>query len=530
MISTQCPQAGCARNLKVPPEMAGRVLVCPGCGTRFQLPPRVQAIPLPTATATGPAPVPLVPAPGTHPAPLPLPTAPRKATPLPPPQNRSRDEEIDDPPPKLKGKRARRDRDEDIDDAPPKQSRRSRRDDDDNSKPQAKKTGGRVLVFVGGSVAVLLAISIVVGGCVLFSQPPQPKVYGKYGGIEIGSSGVKAVAVEFFEDTVEGYDYREIVKPKSENPDLGSLTAASQFDATKLNAAMQHVLAHQKAITEAGVPADRIFLLASSGLFEECKTEGERRLAEEVLCKRVRDEVGKDLDTVTVRQEARYEALHCLKPTQRKESLLIDVGGGNTKGGGFDDKGLFVNMESEYGSKTYTAKVEENDKPSNPRTVDRLRDEHLTRPLRAQVTDQPTLAAGKRVCLLGGIAWALTTYTHPTAVDDDRVPLTAADIDEFSRLASTRGQEGVRADIVKGAMKLKPEVGEKVKAEMASVARPFGEKKEARLRGGAEVLRALSEAYDFRRKELYFYRKGEHALILGYMADKSGVDKPTARK
>ena len=87
-------------------------------------------------------------------------------------------------------------------------------------------------------------------------------------------------------------------------------------------------------------------------------------------------------------------------------------------------------------------------------------------------------------------------------------------------------QEAVRKELAAEVAKKSDPLGKEVTTELGRVSKAFSEKE---LQGGGEVLRAVADAYQFEKKTVHFYRNGQHAWLLGYMADKSGAEK-AARK
>jgi exopolyphosphatase/pppGpp-phosphohydrolase len=268
------------------------------------------------------------------------------------------------------------------------------------------------------------------------------------------------------------------------------------------------------------VAKDRIHVVASSGLMGNFKTPESRERAKDALNERVRAAVGVEVGFVTTEEEGKYGAINSIPPEKRKDGLFLDVGGNNTKGGLFQGDG-FLATNFKFGSVNFTDEAKK-----RGRRPETLRENLLTDPLREESGNKPALRARKDVCLAGGIVWAMATYTRPQDSDPavQRVGLSVADFDRFRDQVGKLDQNKVRADAA-DKVASNPDRKKQVEAEFQRVKEAFTDEQ---LRGGAEVLRAVADAYEFDKKNVHFYRHGQYAWPLGYIADKSGIEKAAA--
>ena len=152
-----------------------------------------------------------------------------------------------------------------------------------------------------------------------------------YGGIEVGSKGVKATAIRAIESE-DGYNvklvYAEVVnttimqlKDNKFAPDVIRDTAA----------AIGKLLTRMK--TEYHIPEDRIGIIGSSGLRADNPQD---------LVKAVREKTGKTMSFLDVETEVQLSIVGTIPQRYRTKnswidnrgiSMLLDVGSGNTKGG-----------------------------------------------------------------------------------------------------------------------------------------------------------------------------------------------------
>ncbi len=198
------------------------------------------------------------------------------------------------------------------------------------------------------------------------------------------------------------------------------------------------------------------------------------------------------------------------------ESLLLDIGSGNTKGG-YRDAADCVSVSVPYGSVTFADLVKSrSDKAPFADAAAALRDEVLAPALKKALADKPELAKRERVYLSGGAAWALATLIHP-GDRGDYVALTAEDVDAYRALLRKDPAAFPAVDLSGVADAAAREAAEKEIAQVKSVFKP------EQLIAGAELLKGLSGAFDFAKgKTVFFARDAQVGWILAYVAEKAG--------
>ncbi len=331
----------------------------------------------------------------------------------------------------------------------------------------------RVLLL---AVATFLALAAVTPGCApddTSAAPPAARL-GKYAGIEIGSTGVKLLVVEFIPSDTYGYDIKE---PWVETKNTGLSELAGnppQFDPAKLEATAKAVKAFVEAAKDKhGVTAERIHVVSSSGVFARF---GENAAAIDkaraTLTKAVKDATGLALVFIDSTDEGTLAARAIIPRKEAAESLLFDVGGGNTNGGFFDDKGAFHSLALKYGTRSFYALVQDEQKKSGASFADsakKLRETVLVKELKDLGSREPAAAGRRRVHVIGGITWAMTTYLHPAEQTDPkatRVHLGPEDFDRFAEFVGSHSAEEARDKLAVGPNKaaIRKEVEECAKA------------------------------------------------------------------
>jgi hypothetical protein len=342
-----------------------------------------------------------------------------------------------------------------------------------------------------------------------------------HGGIEIGSKGIKAVAVRV-SDEDEGYAvkilYAEIINTTPVQTKDGRFTPEAIRDTG--NAVGRF---YQRMLQDYHVPAENLHLVVSSGLVGDNPQD----LAAEVRRRTGKTPAFLDVDsevqlTVSGAIPRRYKYAQKWYDN-RGISVLIDIGSGNTKGGyqqlrqvaiGAPDYD-YVTWGITKGVVTYTTEVskvagETADYPTFAKHSQELCNTSLRASLRNEVARKPGLINRKKVYFTGGIAWAMATLLHP---EDRRsfTPLTTDDINTFYKRATTDPEALLEPDlsrITNAALRQDAE------REVESVRNTFTPKN---LIAGAEILRAVAAEMNLTSKRLLFVRYGHLAWILSYV-------------
>ncbi len=386
--------------------------------------------------------------------------------------------------------------------------------------PRRKKRSvvANPLLWAGSCLAL---IAVVGGGYFFFrAGPAKPKM--TQGVIEVGSTGVKALGVHFF-STSSGYDWETKFKG-DRNVNMGTLTDDRKFRPEaleELKGALREFV--EKMKKEADLPDGDIRIVSSSGVFSGFVSDDERRSAQKVLGDAVRSAVSKDIDFITVQDESRYGLLASIRPEDRKDFVLVDIGGGNTKGGYFDDQNQFHPMTDCPGVKKYTTllkKVQKETGTPFATAAGAKREESIGTPLKNAITLKPGLDSRKKVLLIGGIVWALANMVHPDN-REVRVNLSASDIQSFSVLVrSTSDPESLRTAIFSKMTVTDAKVRDEVEKELKKIQETFTPEQFV---AGSEILLSLSKELRLGAKQVVFFRKGHLAWPMGYLLEKGKI-------
>lgn len=344
--------------------------------------------------------------------------------------------------------------------------------------------------------------------------PEAPKAgTEKWAGIEVGSRGVKPIVMGFTR-TADGWDFTADTTFESKNTELGTLNDDNTaLDPKRLDATIAAVAELDKAIrAKHALPAERVKVVFSSGVFTRFALKDRAAEARKVLAAAVEKAVGRAPDFITEQQEAELAVRGIVSPAGRAGRMLVDIGSGNMRFGWYSAD-AFESFTVDAGTKLVRdagLKAAAAQKQEFAAVLPAIRKTLLDAPLAAKVKTANGFDKPKEVLLVGGAAWALTTFTHPGTTDQLTVPLIGADVETFARLAKAK-PELARADVL---TRVKSDRLRAAGDEFDRVVKVFTPED---LQAAAEILRAtFAEAKLAERKVLYF-QKGQYAWIAGYL-------------
>jgi hypothetical protein len=341
----------------------------------------------------------------------------------------------------------------------------------------------------------------------LRTMPPADQV-SRFGGIEIGAKGVKAIVLEG--DPAAPPDVLRPVFAGDRNTTLGKTDGENRFAADALADTVEAVRTfHEELTQQQGVPAKDLWVVASSGL--------PRARNWSDLADAIQGEIGVGLRQINVDEEVRLSIVGLAQPGVSTNSLLVDIGSGNTKGGVLEP-GIPAGVVqfNGPGSKTLAEQLK-----TLPVAGDRMaaaaefRDKELTPAFREQLRSHPQMSRKSTVLMLGGATWAMTTLVLPDQVTQETVRFTPEDIRRYRELLA--GSPGVFPAVDLSGV---PEdVRERAGEEISRVQKNIDPDA---LLAGLEILEALSQSLSFADKQVYFLRNSQYAWITGYVAEAAG--------
>lgn len=232
-----------------------------------------------------------------------------------------------------------------------------------------------------------------------------------YGGIEIGGKGIKISVIDV--TNIETGQFT-IIKSWSRNTAItrgisidGKLRSD---DITETSNAVNEILGQLR--TEYNLPDSRIFVIASSGVAMATNKQD--------LADKVKSLSGRDLSFVTSEQEGKLVTKGAVPPSKYINSMTIDIGGGNTKGGyvSIDDANhyTFTPMAFELGSVTLTERIKKKAEGTEFKDFAASAisfNDTLKTIIKYTNDNKPAIRRKANVYMIGGTVWSFITLTRP---------------------------------------------------------------------------------------------------------------------
>lgn len=342
----------------------------------------------------------------------------------------------------------------------------------------------------------------------------------RYGGIEIGAKGVKFAAIE-----VDGNSIKEVSVPK----DIVNVTIArlegQKFDQWKIDDVASVVKSAKEAmVSKLGIPESNIRVVASSGV--PSFASNQQDLVDAIL-----NQTGLTLEKIGPTEEASLTNLALIPAARRGDTMVVDVGSGNTKGGAFQNgSGLlkdFVPIDVKFGTASFARKIDEEVKSANRSAIEvgpEIARVEIGESLIGQMRLSPVLSQRKNVLFSGGSVWAMTTIVKPEKALQPFPQITASDISNYKQIIASSLPSYPKIDFSRIQ---DPAVRAAAKADFDRITGNGGSAifKPEELFAGAMLLEEVSRAMQFQTRAVMFDRKATTAWITAYITPESLRDK-----
>lgn len=339
-----------------------------------------------------------------------------------------------------------------------------------------------------------------------------------YAGIEVGSKGVKLSVIEIEKKVDEAGNFNSL-KDSSVNTDFINFDQPS-FAAT-LNALTG---LYNTALTQYKIPAGNIFTVMSSGVKVLSEKDNNAKWVKQLTDSfRTRiKEPQRSFDLVSVQDEARLSHLGIVPEPKRFSTFLIDIGSGNTKGGYFPnvDISSIRLFELTWGTKSVanaTDKRLENDisLANFRKQLFRVLEGSANKEIVYAVNVSGAYNMSDNIAFSGGIAWALANLIHPEMNEDDVIPVTYKEVEQFSnRIFENQSYYTPEALVAKIAADAeeKKSIGNTIK----TVQKVFDQK--ALMAGTGLLLRIMRQFEGvYEQKQFYLVKNGQVGWISAYV-------------
>ncbi|MGB9794971.1 MAG: hypothetical protein ACPLQQ_08125, partial [Caldisericum exile] len=329
-----------------------------------------------------------------------------------------------------------------------------------------------------------------------------------YGGIEIGSKGVKAMVLQLSPADEEGFYNVEEKFRRSIN--TGIITGVKETGLFAEDAIKETAEAVRELFNtikdKYGVNENNIFIAGSSALVN-VKNRDE-------LSKRIKELTGKGTVFITKEEEVFYNIIGAVPDKYRSKAIVIDIGSGNTKIGyleGTDGNTRPVSVEIPYGTVSFTDLIQKNvgTQKEFSLVAEKLSQTEIAQALQKESQRKPALKNRNPVFMLGGIVWAMVTLLYPEK-QDAFVKLTQADIERFYREIKSTPDKLLNPDL----SKIKDEDKRKwATKQIQAVKDTFSQEN---LLAGAVLMKRIADTLELKGKKIYFSRYG--SWLWGYIA------------
>jgi hypothetical protein len=350
------------------------------------------------------------------------------------------------------------------------------------------------------------------------TEPPN----NLYGGIEIGSKGVKATILEAQYSQSQNADgsgrsIKEIMPLETTNTNImDGLDKEGNFAKAVFEDTLKAVEDYYQKMQKQHVSLGQIYIIGSSGLQKANQT------SRDLLSNRVIEVTKIKMTFLNVQDEVKYSIVGIIPKEHRSSAFLMDIGSGNTKGGYIENSDVndrYVIAEATLGTLTATnemkkaADAEKQKTAANPKETDdetnnvlyaeRVRAQIFEPALSKDIASKGGFVNRKRMYLSGGMSWVLATLTHPGESDSaGMVRLTVQDINDFTYLAKINPQKLLNPDL----SKIKDDATRKrVEKEIQKIGDDFNQ---MNLMAGGELLQAIVNVCKLKDKDksIYFAR------------------------
>lgn len=250
---------------------------------------------------------------------------------------------------------------------------------------------------------IVLASSILRAGPVF--MPAQKMVAG----IEVGAKGVKFVLLDVIGKKRTESSYK-ILKDSSVNTDFISFNqAVLQQTTTALTGLYRY------ALNELKLSPSRIFVVISSGVQQSAvynkKTDYLDLLSNNFIAQI--NEPGRKVPVISPEEESEFSMLGAIDDNILTETLLLDIGSGNTKGGFYNETVEdFAPCYISWGTKSIANEIKNTtntsaDAASYLQTLDAFFLQTINPSVKDMVTSRAGLTEKSNNFFSGGIAWAV---------------------------------------------------------------------------------------------------------------------------
>ena len=283
----------------------------------------------------------------------------------------------------------------------------------------------------------LLALFLILCGFFLQAQTSFKLKYSNsavYGGIEVGSKGVKMSVIEIGKNAQSRGAFN-VLKDSSVNTDFISFNSPS-FEAT-----LEGMSGLYSTLTKKyRIDPKFVYTVVSSGVKQQAEKEQKTEWISNLVdsFRTMINEPNREVDVVGALEEARLSHLGIVPEARRYNTFLIDIGSGNTKGGYFpngnttDFKLFNVNWGTKSVANVTDKRCGEDKSLLNfNKQLYRVLSEAENSEIIYAVNESGSYPKSDNVAFSGGIAWSVATLMFPELIDNSVVGVTFDQVQKF---------------------------------------------------------------------------------------------------
>ncbi|TRX38585.1 exopolyphosphatase [Flavobacterium sp. ZT3R18] len=333
--------------------------------------------------------------------------------------------------------------------------------------------------------------------CLILSYSSQAQLYG---GIEIGSKGIKMTVLDVENLKRNTYDVKEFW---TENvgiaAGIGIDGALLQEDIDKAGTVVANN--YKRMLTDYRIEDKNIFIVASSGVGLANNTND--------LVLKIKEVTNKKIEIISSSLEAKLLLRGCIPPKNYLNSVIIDIGGGNTKGGyakEINGSSVFFPISCDLGTVTLTELI---NKKCKQKTIFEFSENlfdylpTMRESFKKMYTSRPESQEKSNVYISGGAAWAFYTLTTGIKAEQNFTQVQYDDILAIRTIAENNYQRFVTAA--------------ESNVEMQKVLKTYQQKS---LIAAFNLLETSLEVIpNVQNKKIFFAKQGQIAWLVSYVFD-----------
>ncbi|CAN1559398.1 exo_poly_only, exopolyphosphatase [Flavobacteriaceae bacterium] len=333
--------------------------------------------------------------------------------------------------------------------------------------------------------------------CLILSYSIQAQLYG---GIEIGSKGIKMTVLEVESIKRNTYDVKEFW---TENV---AIAAGIAQDGTLFKEDIDRAGTvvynnYKKMLGEFKIEDKNIFIVGSSGVGLATNTAD--------LVSKIKELTNKKIEIISSSLEAKLLLRGCIPPKNYLNSVIIDIGGGNTKGGyakEINGSSVFFPISCDLGTVTLTELINKKCKQKTIFEFNEVLFNYL--PTMREIyknmyTSRPESQDKNNVYISGGASWAFYTLSTGLKAEENFTQVKYDDIISIRTIAENNFQ--------------KFESLAQNNPEMKKVLNTYQRKY---LIAAFNLLETSLEAVpNIQNKKIFFAKQGQIAWLVSYVFD-----------